>query len=699
MLSSVKCREIDKNNIFDGCVELVSNSFNFARTLVEDKNDMDTTFALKSSCDYISTQLLKSSSTYKREKVCKENIQYVAPITKAVGTRWEMRALPNTPTKYPQRVQNTLQYISITETIRKLFQREDFRKEYFEYNYTKSSPDAHVCKKGVFRGFCCGRLFQDIKLFKDFPESVQIQISSDDCEIASPLKSHASVYKISPVYFSIKNMPSKFLSKTSNIFLVAICYADDLKTKETDFNNIWRLIVNDISYMETIGIDVTEDLNIKGTLVSCVFDNLGTRIALGFIESFNTKYYCFICEMPKSECKFSTKTNNVYNRSVDKYKEHLDQISKSTEIDFLVTKGVKRYCVLNDLNYFHISKNKSLDIMHDNAEGTIMFSLKELFGFCIAQGIITEKTLVEKIKYFNFGSLSESNRPSILNLKKENLNQNASQSKCLFENIPFILWELQNNKKIKKVWVCIESLLRIIQTIYSWEITESDLQNLENDIHIHLQNFQKVFGKTLKPKQHNIIHYPDMIRTMGPLIHLSMMRYEAKHKEFKGYVTNNFMNIPKSLAKKHQEQLLTKMDSYKDGISYGVLTRMKDISEEKKIIISNYFKESNIIETTKWLQYHSSRFEPGLKILYESKIYEITEICYTKDSFYFFCTKYSFIKFHKFSNSLQIKISDPIEFKVIPFNGLISYKSFESIKMGSEIYIKATTLEFRKLYT
>lgn len=53
---------------------------------------------------------------------------------------------------------------------------------------------------------------------------------------------------------------------------------------------------------------------------------------------------------------------------------------------------------------------------------------------------------------------------------------------------------------------------------------------------------------------------------MGPIALMSMMRFEAKHKFFKKAAqrTNNFININKSLAISHQEEMCTKGNNFRD---------------------------------------------------------------------------------------------------------------------------------------
>lgn len=285
-------------------------------------------------------------------------------------------------------------------------------------------------------------------------------------------------------------------------------------------------------------------------------------------------------------------------------------------------------------------------------------------------------------------------------MKKDSLNQNAAQAKCLFENIPFILWSYRGNEKLKKAWVCVESLLKICQIIYSSEITEEDLTNLENEVHIHLSSFQHIFEQTLKPKQHNMLHYAEIIRKMGPLVNMNMMRYEAKHKQIKNYVgmTENYKDFPKYLATMHQRKLLSKKNTYKETYSHGILTPIRNLSEQQKDVLSTYFTEINDIEHVKWMQYYSTRFSERFKILHNHNIYEILRIVHMHNKFYFLCVRYIVDQFHSFSNSLKIEISDPVQYKIISFEELSLKKTFESKMIERNQYIKANTLELKQVH-
>lgn len=509
-------------------------------------------------------KLSKFSTVYKRNRKYNNNPLFVSPQEKAIGTRWEMIPDKENSKSTPRLIQSSFQYVSIIETIRSLFLREDFKRA-FQYNNIEKN---HSCKSGEYTDFCCGNVFKNNELYQKHPNSLQIQIATDDFEVCNPLSSKASVHKICAVYFVIRNMPN--LSNVKNINLICLCNSNDLKSKQTDFNNLWKIIVEEIKYLEEIGINVNDSLNVKGTLVNVSFDNLGGNCCFGFVECFNATYYCRICEFSNEECQLMCAESEGKRRTIEGYNNHMTIIETSSKVDYKESYGLKRYCTLNDLKYFHIMRNQSVDIMHDLNEGAIPFVLRYLFKNCLAKKLFDdENTLVKTLQYFDYGYLKKKNVPSHLCMEKHNLNQTAAQSLVLFQHIPFILF--RHREKLQDIWICIQSLLKIVQIVYSLKLTEKDLQNLELCVSEFLKNMKLKFNVNFTPKLHFLTHYASIIREMRPLKHMSMMRFESKHKTFKdfGKKNNNFLNINKSLAMKHQQLMSRCGMSYDQQISCG----------------------------------------------------------------------------------------------------------------------------------
>lgn len=251
------------------------------------------------------------------------------------------------------------------------------------------------------------------------------------------------------------------------------------------------------------------------------------------------------------------------------------KIEESDKIKLKETEGVKFYCALSECNYFHILDNPTVDVMHDANEGAIPFIIKNVIEYCTAEGVFSLDEVNSLTQYYDFGWLKRQNIPSELNLDKRSLGQNASQSICLFQNSPFILYGYRKHPALKKVWHCITSLLRIVEIVYSYEITEMEIIELENIISSHLTGIL-AFVENLIPKHHFITHYPSVIRAVGPVINMTMMRYESKHINFKTFAENtmNFKDINKSLAVKHQEILCSSEFTYSDNIECGQLYQL-----------------------------------------------------------------------------------------------------------------------------
>lgn len=690
-------KDLDAIYKLAGCLVNEVNLVN--SNLIQDTNGLNALQVLDLTTSIVSKKFEEVNSHYKRSKLCESNLLYVAPKEIAVGSRFELEKSKKSHVAIPRRIQSTYQYVSIVETIQSLFKREDFKECYFKFNSNIQSE--HKCVDGVFKHFCCGQKYKSTELFQTNTNSIQIQIATDDFEPCNPLQSKSGSHKICAVYFVVRNMPTKFLSKLNNIYLICLCNSNDLKSQQTDFNDIWSLIVKEMKYVENVGVDIGSNITIKGSISFISYDNLGGNCSLGFVESFQSFFYCRICELSKAECQRSVKEDPKMLRNKEKYMKQIAIIDESEKVNYSQTRGIKRFCLLNDLKYFHITQNISVDPMHDLNEGVIPFVMKHFIERCISLKIFSKKKIIQMIKFHDFGALNSKNRPSQLELDKKNMGQNASQSMCLFLHLPFILWIYRNDIKLKEMWICVESLLRICQIVYSSEIAESDLVRLENQISIHLKSIQKIFKVKLIPKHHLLTHYCTVIRQMGPVIHMSMMRFENKHKFFKNNIkrTSNFMNPNKSLALHHQAFICKQENTYRDDIETGaklILTEEFFI-DNARIFANNNIDTDGICEV-KWLRCNGITFKKGLLVLNGFMLFEIVKILSGDDGKYkFFCKKNDVLGFDRFSNSLEIERNSSNDCILINFDKSVHKKTYECKKCLENFYLIADTLEIESI--
>lgn len=272
--------------------------------------------------------------------------------------------------------------------------------------------------------------------------------------------------------------------------------------------------------------------------------------------------------------------------------------------------------------------------------------------------------IVAMVRDHNYGKLCEKNKPSKLILTKRNFNQNATQSYNLFLNLPFIFYEKRDS--IATVWSIIESLLKILQIIYSTKITERNLNRLRDLIPTLLSELVD-HGVKLTPKLHNMTHYATVIQNMGPLIHMSAMRMEAKHKTFTqiAHNTNCFKNITETLASRHQQIACLKNDMFVDNI----------IASKRKIKLHNSpnvetYKMLNILtknleksDSLEFLKINAFEYRKGYVLLIDGFVFEIVEILNVNNDFFFLCSLFKVNEFNDRLNS--INISKLNEYKLI----------------------------------
>lgn len=555
---------------------------------------------------------------------------------------------------------------------------------------------------GVYSDFASGSNFRSNELFSAYPDSLQIVLGTDDFDVCNGLGSKSSMHKLCPVYMSIKNIPHQFTSRLNSISLVSLCYSDDLNTKYTDFNDIWRLIVKDISNLED-GIDIGGKI-IRGTVTYVASDNLGIHTAYGLVKNFSTtEYCCRFCTCTRSELQTLCVEDPSKLRTIEHYNKQIEKINDATKVDFKETFGIARFCVLNDLKYFHMISSMVPDIMHDILEGTAPFVLKHLFEYFINEKIFTEKQINDKIQYFDYGRKKNKQIPSIIGLQKRSLGQNATQMLCLLQHLPYIFYHERNQTNVQIKWTCVQSLLRVVQIVNSSEMDDDDINDLKYWVKIHLNSIQSAFEVGLLPKHHFMTHYAGIILAMGPLKPMSMMRYEGYHKVLKGYANHsqNFTNITKTITHKNQQHICEAKDVYTDHSCHSKKTN----KVEPQFVLDHtlLFQDHNISDTelyeTQWMQCNSSDYRKGAYVISHNSLYEIQKVLIYRSEYYLFCIRFNFVQYDEFLNSIEIKKSEPVKFCVIKFDSLKNKFPYETKLLDERLYIILETLNLKPLYT
>lgn len=687
------------SEFFQFSEELITESFALYHRMYEKemkKVEQKTLGIISKSKAYILNKIASVKTTNLLKKKLIQNKYYVAPIEKSMGLKWKNCMQPDSTLSDHRLAQTTFQVVMPSETITKMFTNAAFKKMFFEYNEQKQQTG---CNEGVFNDYCCGNVAKTSDVLRS-SNTVVLQFGTDEVDVCCGLKSKATIHKIFAVYFTIRNIPTKYASRLENIYLAALCNSANFKDTGRYEDDVIKELVRDLRQMEMNGIDIGDKKRLNVVLFDIPCDNLGANNLFGFSGSFSATNYCRFCTCSKAEAHLLTTEDISKIRSVSSYDEQIMNLAANPNLDLKETKGVKKKCLFNDLENFHVCQNISADVMHDVLEGAIPYFLKSFLKYCIDNKICDENCLIRRVRDFNYGTLNSKNKPSKLRVGADHLGQNATQYKCIMLHLPFIFLDKKN--ELKNVWPVMESLLHIVRILFSYEIHESDLQFLVHCVKNHLSGMINIFGVTLKPKHHNLIHYARVIREMGPVRYSSMMRYEAKHKFFTDVAkkTNNFINITKTLAEVHQSYICTRTNSFEDRIE----------SSKKQIPLASdgYFSKYTTFTTNSdtidvnnshslyFLKFNGIMYKKGYFVLHEQKICEIVSIIRTNETYFLLSHIFEIRKFDSSLNSIEIKKTDFSEnnLRIINVNSLNA--SFEKKIANGSIYVIMENLEMLK---
>lgn len=262
--------EIVKNSIYSLIEDLLTQNytFNYHSMKKNIKPDNYVFEVLEIAHDEVLNEVRKYNTAHKRNKIIEVNELFVKPENRAIGTHWETKRNFKSEIINPLHKQSSFQYVPITKTLKSLFLRPDFQQLYFDYNDV-SIGSKHKCAEGLYKDFCCGHVHKNNNLFRDHPEAIQIQLFTDGFEVCDPLKTKANLHSQVSFYFAIRNLPPEHAFNLKNLHLVALANADYLKSDQTDYNNIWEIIVDDLAILENTGIEIIDGYKLKGKFIVC----------------------------------------------------------------------------------------------------------------------------------------------------------------------------------------------------------------------------------------------------------------------------------------------------------------------------------------------------------------------------------------------------------------------------------------------
>lgn len=514
-------------------------------SLFEKLGHKDDSGVQKLACDFeeAKSPFKGLESDFKQMQYFTKSGNFIHPIEEALpGVSYVQRRDSATGTVRQVAVQDVFYRVPLKPLLTKLLELPGILDAIFTWQQREN---------GVLLDFYDGEYCKQHPLLSS-KVSVPLLLYNDDCETVNPLGSKVVVHKLGFLYFTIKSLPPEFLSKLSSHFLVAVYKSDDAKTYGID--SVLLPVIEELKDLEVNGITLNTP-HFKGEMRFSVAqlcgDNLGLNAILGFTESFSGNYFCRMCKAHKTTTRAQTKEDVTLLRNKTNHAEdvHLANLSET---------GVKRDSILNNLCYFNVTHNQVADVMHDLLEGVGPYELKLILCSLIEDKHLTLEKLNFRITSFDYGFPDLKNKPSVIGrheLKNPEgaMHQSAAQTWCLLRLLPCMIGDLIPEEN--KHWELLLLLLECMELIFSPSLTQEAAVYLAAIIDEHHSLFLELYPNLhLRPKHHFMVHYPNAILKLGPLIQFWSMRFEAKHGFFKriSHVTCNFKNICKTMAFRHQ---------------------------------------------------------------------------------------------------------------------------------------------------
>lgn len=291
---------------------------------------------------------------------------------------------------------DTCQYVSVIETVKFVFSNDQMQQVYLQ-----GKKDT----VGKMHNFCDGSQFLSHPLFKTFPQALQIQLYFDDLETTNPLGSKTKIHKMEAVYFALKNLPPQYNSSLSNSHLCLLF--NSMYQEVYGFGKILEPLLEDIRLLENSGIQVEmqgQNHQLYGTICVLTADNLGIHSLCGYIESFSANKFCHFWMVDKTVAQSVFDEDDVERRTRENYQQHVRCNDPSST-------GVKEDSCLNKLQYFHVTENTCVDIMHDILEGVAPLEVRLMLQhFIYEEKFFTLELLNQRISSFDYGYGNEKNK-------------------------------------------------------------------------------------------------------------------------------------------------------------------------------------------------------------------------------------------------------------------------------------------------
>jgi hypothetical protein len=493
------------------------------------------------------------NTKYKRTQYLEECNAVINPEQIVLGTRLQLRYSSVLGCDVLTAVEDTMQFIPIDQLLGAILLNRNYRQIMLDFAASLKQQN-----NGVIRHYFHTDSFKQHPFFKKYSDGLAINLYVDAFETTNVLGSHTGIHKLEGMYMTLQNFPPEYQSQLTSVFLVALWYGQDVKTY--GYDKILEPVVNCLMRLESgSGSEVVigeQHITVRACLVFMSADNLGYNSLFGFSESFSVMRYCRFCENTRDEVDtIFVESGLKLRRSTKSYSEAVERVG-TPDYDQQAT-GIKRGCLLNNLQYWHVTENFVVDVLHDVLQGVAVAELSLVFDALSAdnQCKLTIHAMNAAINSFNYSLADKNSRPPTF-YSLSALRMSASEMWCFLRNLPLLIGHLIPREQ--EHWNLVKMLLDITDIVLAPEVTPNLSSYLVHLVEEHHEYFKKLFpDKKITPKQQFLVHYAKCLVMSGPPVRYWTMRFEARHQIFKDFAknTNCFKNVCKPLANRFQRAI------------------------------------------------------------------------------------------------------------------------------------------------
>lgn len=234
---------------------------------------------------------------------------------------------------------DTHQYVPILQTLEAVLRHDDVLAQIIQ---------GHKSQNGSISSFTDANLFKDNKLFRRYPNALQLYLYYDDFTVANSLRNRRDS-KLGGFYFLLGNLHPKYRAKQHIVQLACLCKTVDLH--HYGLESLLARLNADIKTLEREGIQFThndQQFHFYESIALVLGDNLAQHFIGGFPQNFSTSLRLGrFCSGERDLFKTSITETDFIWRTREAYDEQAATVDIQPQLASVY--GIKKQSPLNVL--------------------------------------------------------------------------------------------------------------------------------------------------------------------------------------------------------------------------------------------------------------------------------------------------------------------------------------------------------------